>query len=72
MLLALERDLEDFTPVWLFVPYAGVRAGCSLYYKPSLLSIENKQYLSLCLQDSLLNLKTDLNKAPNCLSARRR
>jgi hypothetical protein len=48
ILLALERDWEDFTAVWLFMPYAGVRAGLCLCYKHSLLSIENIQYLSLC------------------------
>jgi len=45
--LALERDLEDFTSVWLLTPYASLRAGCCLCYKPSLLSIQNIQYLSL-------------------------
>jgi hypothetical protein len=41
ILLALERDLEDFTPVFLLMPYAGVRAGYCLYYKSSLVSIQN-------------------------------
>jgi len=48
ILLALERGWEHFIPVWLLAPYASVRAGFCLCYKPSLLSIQNIQYLLLC------------------------